>query len=72
MMIKYVYAFSEGNKKEKDLFKKSYTYRNRIEQNDGLIKFHKENIKGITDALKREDMAQDSVLTAYFDNVNLF
>ena len=58
--------------KEKDLFKKSYTYRNRIEQNDGLIKFHKENIKGITDALKREDMAQDSVLTAYFDNVNLF
>ncbi len=58
--------------KEKDLFKKSYTYRNRIEQNDGLIKFHKENIKGITDALKREDIAQDSVLTAYFDNVNLF
>ena len=58
--------------KEKDLFKKSYTYKNRIEQNDGLIKSHKENIKGITDALKREDMAQDSVLTAYFDNVNLF
>ena len=58
--------------KEKDLFKKSYTYRNRIEQNDGLIKFHKENIKGITDALKREDMAQDSILTSYFEDIEIY
>lgn len=55
--------------KEKDLFKKSYTYRDRIEQNNGLIKIHKDNIKGITDALKREDMAQDSALEKYFDNL---
>ena len=60
------------SEKEKDLFKKSYTYRNRIEQNDGLIKFHKENIKGITDALKREDMAQDSVLTSYFEDIEIY
>lgn len=58
--------------KEKDLFKKSYTYRNRIEQNDGLIKFHKENIKGITDALKREDIAQDSILTSYFEDIEIY
>ena len=57
--------------KEKDLFKKSYTYRNRIEQNDGLIKFHKENIKGITDALKREDIAQDSILNSYFEDIEI-
>mgnify|MGYP007053691869 CR=1 FL=1 len=60
------------SEKEKDLFKKSYTYRNRIEQNDGLIKFHKENIKGITDALKREDMAQDSILTSYFEDIEIY